>query len=49
MNKAETLKKDMGKPFKIWAYKHEGFWQCIDDLRYLESLWEKGMAPCKTW
>jgi glucose-1-phosphate cytidylyltransferase len=37
---------------KICAYKHEGFWQCMDtirDLRYLESLWESGNAPWKTW
>jgi len=37
---------------KLFAYRHEGFWQCMDtarDLRYLESLWEKGSAPWKTW
>jgi glucose-1-phosphate cytidylyltransferase len=37
---------------KICTYKHEGFWQCMDtirDLRYLESLWESGNAPWKTW
>jgi glucose-1-phosphate cytidylyltransferase len=37
---------------KICAYKHEGFWQCMDnirDLKYLESLWEGGNAPWKTW
>jgi glucose-1-phosphate cytidylyltransferase len=34
------------------AFQHEGFWQCVDtvrDLRYLESLWESGNAPWKTW
>ncbi len=30
------------------AFKHEGFWQCMDTLRdkeYLEQLWESGNAP----
>src|SRR4029079_12043345 len=34
------------------AYKDEQFWQCMDtlrDLRYLESLWDDGRAPWKTW
>ena len=37
---------------KVCGYQHEGFWQCMDtarDLRYLESLWETGQAPWKTW
>jgi glucose-1-phosphate cytidylyltransferase len=37
---------------QLFAYKHEGFWQCMDtlrDLRYLESLWDAGQAPWKTW
>jgi glucose-1-phosphate cytidylyltransferase len=36
----------------LFAYRHEAFWQCMDtvrDLRYLESLWESGDAPWKTW
>ena len=27
---------------QLMAYKHEGFWQCMDtarDLKYLEDLW----------
>lgn len=34
------------------AYKHEGFWQCMDtprDLKYLEGLWSSGQAPWKKW
>ena len=30
------------------AFKHEGFWQCMDSVRdrnYLEGLWEEGRAP----
>jgi glucose-1-phosphate cytidylyltransferase len=37
---------------QLYAYRHEGFWQCVDtlrDLRYLESLWESGSPPWKTW
>lgn len=37
---------------KLCGYQHQGFWQCMDtarDLRYLESLWETGNAPWKTW
>jgi len=37
---------------ELRAFRHEGFWQCMDtirDLRYLESLWENGPAPWKTW
>jgi len=37
---------------ELYAYKHEGFWQCMDtlrDLEYLESLWASGNPPWKTW
>lgn len=37
---------------QLAAYRHEGFWQCVDtlrDLRLLESLWESGEAPWKIW
>jgi glucose-1-phosphate cytidylyltransferase len=37
---------------QLYAYRHEAFWQCMDtvrDLRYLESLWDAGKAPWKTW
>jgi glucose-1-phosphate cytidylyltransferase len=30
------------------AFKHEGFWQCMDSVRdrnYLQGLWEEGDAP----
>jgi glucose-1-phosphate cytidylyltransferase len=36
----------------LFAHRHEDFWQCMDtlrDLRYLESLWDAGRAPWKTW
>ncbi len=37
---------------QLAAYRHEGFWQCMDTLRdkiYLHSLWDRGEAPWKTW
>jgi len=36
----------------LMAYRHTGFWQCMDTLRdksLLESLWQNGNAPWKTW
>jgi len=35
---------------QLAAYRHEGFWQCMDTLRekkLLESLWQSGKAPWK--
>jgi len=37
---------------QLFAFRHKGFWQCMDtvrDLRYLESLWEGDQVPWKTW
>jgi glucose-1-phosphate cytidylyltransferase len=37
---------------QLVAYRHYGFWQCMDTLRdkkLLETLWEKGNAPWKVW
>jgi glucose-1-phosphate cytidylyltransferase len=37
---------------ELKAFKHQGFWQCMDTLRdktYLEELWESGQAPWKVW
>jgi glucose-1-phosphate cytidylyltransferase len=34
------------------AYRHEGFWQCMDtlrDVRSLEALWQSGKAAWKVW
>ena len=36
----------------LMAYKHDGFWQCMDTLREkqeLEAMWESGRAPWKVW
>lgn len=37
---------------QLVAYKHEGFWKCMDTLRdknQLEEMWESGNAPWKVW
>ena len=37
---------------ELMAYKHDGFWQCMDTLRdrqLLEKLWAEGNAPWKVW
>lgn len=37
---------------QLSAYKHEGFWQCVDtlrDLSYLNKLWNEGSAPWQIW
>jgi glucose-1-phosphate cytidylyltransferase len=34
------------------AYRHEGYWQCLDTLRdkhVLENLWKSGEPPWKVW
>jgi glucose-1-phosphate cytidylyltransferase len=37
---------------QLMAYRHEGFWQCMDTMRdkkLLEDLWSSGEPPWKTW
>lgn len=37
---------------QMMAYKHDGFWQCVDtlhELRILRQLWEDGKAEWKIW
>jgi glucose-1-phosphate cytidylyltransferase len=37
---------------QLAAYRHEGFWQCMDtlrDKRLLDSLWHERRAPWKVW
>ncbi|MEG6612853.1 glucose-1-phosphate cytidylyltransferase [Pseudoclostridium thermosuccinogenes] len=37
---------------QLKAYKHTGFWQCMDTMRdkqLLEKLWESNKAPWKVW
>jgi glucose-1-phosphate cytidylyltransferase len=44
----ESLAKDN----ELIAFKHLGFWQCMDTVRdrnVLEELWATGDAPWKIW
>lgn len=37
---------------ELMSYIHQGFWQCMDNVRekaMLEKLWENGVAPWKKW
>lgn len=44
--------ENLSKDGQLNAYKHYGFWQCMDTLRdknYLEKLWAEDRAPWKKW
>lgn len=48
----KTPLEQIAKKGELKAYKHHGFWQCMDTLRdrqLLESLWQQGKAPWKSW
>ena len=37
---------------ELMAYRHNGFWQCMDTIhenRQLEKIWQSGQAPWKIW
>jgi glucose-1-phosphate cytidylyltransferase len=37
---------------QLMAYRHNGFWQCMDTIHeklLLEKLWQSNQAPWKTW
>lgn len=37
---------------QLMAFRHTDFWQCMDTLRdkvLLDTLWDRGSAPWKTW
>lgn len=37
---------------QLMAYRHHGFWQCMDTMRekkLLERIWDSGKAPWKVW
>ena len=37
---------------ELMSFVHEGFWQCMDNVRekeMLEKLWKSGNAPWKKW
>ena len=47
----EPLQK-LSNDNELMAFKHDGFWQCMDtqrDKSLLEDMWNKGNALWKTW
>lgn len=44
--------ENLAKDGKLNAFKHPGFWQCMDTMRdkeMLQKLWDSGKAPWKSW
>lgn len=44
--------ENMAKDGNLAAYRHEGFWKCMDTMRdkgMLDELWNKGNAPWNRW
>jgi len=44
--------ENLAKSGKLSAYRHKGFWSCMDTLRdklELERIWQSGKAPWKVW
>ena len=44
--------ESLARDGQLSAYKHDGFWQCMDTLRdknQLERLWASGHPPWKIW
>ena len=44
--------ENLAKENQLMAFKHKGFWQCMDTIRdknKLEELWISGKAPWKVW
>lgn len=47
-----ALYENLAKEGRIGAYRHEGFWQCVDtlrELRLLQTMWDGNAAPWKLW
>ncbi len=44
--------ENLSEDGELMAFKHDGFWQCMDTLRdkeMLEKMWNNGVAPWKKW
>ena len=40
--------EQLARDGQLVAYRHQGFWQCMDtlrDVRLLERMWSEGTAP----
>ncbi|MDR3259595.1 MAG: glucose-1-phosphate cytidylyltransferase [Fusobacteriaceae bacterium] len=48
----KTPLENLARKKQLVAYKHDGFWKCMDtkrDMDQLEEMWTKGEAPWKKW
>lgn len=48
----QTPFENLARDGEMTAYRHEGFWSPMDNMRdksYLEKLWAEGKAPWKVW
>lgn len=44
--------ENLAKDGKLYTYRHNGFWKCMDTLRdkkQLDDMWESGHSPWKIW
>ena len=44
--------ESLARDGQLMAFKHDGFWQCMDTLRdkiYLNKIFNEGKAPWKNW
>ncbi len=44
--------ENLARQGELCAYKHTGFWGCMDTLRdkiNIERIWQSGVAPWKVW
>ena len=44
--------EELARSGQMNAYKHNGFWQCMDTMRekeMLEKMWNTNTAPWKVW
>lgn len=44
--------ENLARDGELMAYRHNGFWKCMDtqrDKMQLEEMWASGNAPWKTW
>ncbi len=48
---ADTM-EHLARDRQLVAFRHEGFWQCMDhlrDMKMLQKLWDGGSPPWKVW
>lgn len=48
----QDVLEGLARDGQLAAYRHEGFWQCMDTLRdvnLMRKLWDDGAAPWKRW